>query len=189
MSAKHRNPHAHVIHPPGPRLVRGVPLRFVRDRAAGGKRRSVTAAVNIVSFLDVLLVTVLFLLATPTTSSASPGPEVRVPGAVNAEDLVDAPIVSVGRGAILVDGVSAGSARSIAESGRLARIEELERSLATKRALWLSVQPKKPFPGECVLMIDQDVPAVVVKSVFMKATRAGYPRVSFMVKKLPGARR
>ena len=36
-------------------------------------------------------------------------------------------------------------------------------------------------------MIDQDVPAVVVKSVFMTATRAGYPKVGFMVKKLDRA--
>jgi len=184
---KPRDPHAHVIHPPGRRLVCGVPLRFVRDRAAGGKRRSVTAAVNIVSFLDVLLVTVLFLLASPSVSSASPGPGVRIPGAANVEDLVDAPIVSVSHGAILVDGVAAGSARAVDEAGRLTRIDELERALTQKRSLWLSVQPNKPFPGECVLMVDGDVPAIVVKSVFLTATRAGYPRVSFMVKKLPGA--
>ena len=56
--------------------------------------------------------------------------------------------------------------------------------LEAKRALWLSVAAARPFPGVCVLMIDQDVPAVVVKSVFMTAARAGYPEVSFMVKKL-----
>jgi hypothetical protein len=99
--------------------------------------------------------------------------------------MVDAPLVSVSQGIILVDGVPAGSSRAIAESGRLSRLDELAQILESKRALWLSVQPKKPFPGECVLMIDQDVPAVVVKSVFHTAVRAGYPRVSFMVKKLP----
>jgi penicillin-binding protein 2 len=39
------------------------------------------------------------------------------------------------------------------------------------------------FPGVVVLEIDQDVQAVVVKSVFQTAAFAGYPRVSFMVNK------
>jgi biopolymer transport protein ExbD len=185
MISRHRDPHAHVIHAPGKRLIAAVPLRFVRDRAAGKGRRSVSAAINIVSFLDVMLVTVLFLLSASPVASAAPGPELRVPGAVNVEDLVDAPVVVVGRGTILLDGVAAGSARAVAESGRIARIDELGRALEAKRAFWLSVQPRRPFPGACVLMIDQDVPAVVVKSVFMTAARAGYPDVSFMVKKLP----
>ncbi len=187
MSLHRHDPHAHVIHVPGKRLIAGVPLRFVREHAGGRGRRSVSAALNIVSFLDVMLVTVLFLLNASPVASACPGPRVHLPGAVNAEDLVDAPMVAVSLSTILVDGASAGSARAVAESGRLTRIDELGKMLEAKRALWLAVQPGKPFPGECVLMIDQDVPAVVVKSVFMTAVRAGYAQVSFMVKKLPHA--
>ena len=41
------------------------------------------------------------------------------------------------------------------------------------------------FPGVVVLQIDQDVQAIVVKSVFQTAAFAGYPNVSFMVGKLP----
>jgi hypothetical protein len=38
-----------------------------------------------------------------------------------------------------------------------------------------------------ILQIDQQVPALVVKSVFQTAAFAGYPNVSFMVRKLPKA--
>jgi hypothetical protein len=38
-----------------------------------------------------------------------------------------------------------------------------------------------------VLQIDQDVQAVVVKSVFQTAVFAGFPNVSFMVGPLPKA--
>ena len=57
--------------------------------------------------------------------------------------------------------------------------------LKNKRELWKQVQPNKPFPGVCILQVDQNVPALVVKSVFQTAAFAGYPNVSFMVGKLP----
>ena len=36
--------------------------------------------------------------------------------------------------------------------------------LRNKRELWKQVQPNKPFPGVCILQVDQNVPALVVKS-------------------------
>jgi biopolymer transport protein ExbD len=185
MSPHPRDPHAHVIHTPRKRLICSAPLRFVRERAGGGGRRSVTASINMASFLDVLLVTVLFLLGSFTASAECPGPQVHVPSAASGEDMVDAPMVSVSRGTILVDGAAAGSARGIVEGGRITRVDELARLLEQKKSLWHAVQPNRQFPGECVLQIDQDAPALVVKSVFQTAVQAGYPRVSFMVRKLP----
>jgi hypothetical protein len=185
MPSKPLDPNAHFVHAPGRRLVLSAPLRFVRERAGGAARRSVNAPISMVSFLDVLIVTVLFLLTSFSASAECPSRLLRIPGAVHGVDIVETPLVAVTRGTILVDGVSAGSSQGIADDGRLTRVDELARLLASKRTLWLSVQPNKPFPGECLLMIDQDVPAVVVKSVFHTAVQAGYPRVSFMVKKLP----
>jgi biopolymer transport protein ExbD len=172
-----------VIHAPGPRLLRATPLAFVRGRL--GKRAPVSASLNMASFLDVLLVTVLFLLQSFSASAECPGRTVRVPAAASGQDMIEAPMVAVSHGTILVDGVAAGSAREAAETGRLTRIDELGKILEQKRALWRTVQPNKPFPGVCVLQIDQDVPAIVVKSVFATVVRAGYPEVSFMVRHLP----
>ena len=180
-----KDPNAHVIHAPGKRLLRDLRLRFVREHAAGGGRRSVNAQLSMPSFLDVLLVTVLFLLTSFSASAECPERTGSLPWAHNVEDLLDAPMVSVHRGTIQVDGVAAGATRDIVSSGRLTRIDDLGRILAEKRALWHAVQPKKPFPGIVVLQIDQDVPALVVKSVFDTAVHAGYPNVSFMVRKLP----
>lgn len=183
MDPRKNDPHAHVIHAPRKRLLTSTKLRFVRER--GGGRRATSASLNMASFLDVLLVTVLFLLNSFNASAGCPDRDVNVPGASHVEDLVDAPMVAVSGGQVLVDGVAAGSTRSIVEENRLARVDELGKALAQKRALWQAVQPNKPFPGVCVLQIDRNVPAVVVKSVFQTAVSAGYPHVSFMVKKLP----
>jgi biopolymer transport protein ExbD len=184
--SKHHNPHAHVIHTPGRRLMLGVPLHFVWNKVSGHSGRATNAALNLVSFIDFLVVTVVFLLMS-FSASGEMGVDktVHLPKAENTDDMIDAPTVAVNGNQILVDGQLAGSTRSIEELGRLQKVDELFNILKSKRELWKQVQPNKPFPGVCVLQIDQEVPALVVKSVFQTAAFAGYPNVSFMVGKIP----
>jgi len=86
---------------------------------------------------------------------------------------------------ILVDGSPAGNTRAVEESDRMQRIDELFNMLKAKRELWKQTHPNKDFPGVAMLQIDQNIKAVVVKSVFQTAAFAGFPNVSFMVDKLP----
>ena len=182
----HHNPHAHVIHAPGARLMHGVKLRYVWNKVSGHGHRSPNASLNLVSFIDFLVVTVIFLLMSFSASGEiAVDKNVKLPKAENVDDIVDAPMVAVNGNQILVDGQLAGSTRSIEELGRLQKIDELFNMLKAKRELWKQVQPNKPFPGVCILQVDQDVPALVVKSVFQTAAYAGYPNVSFMVGKIP----
>jgi len=184
--SKHHNPHAHVIHQPGRRLMHGVKLKYVWNKVTGHGGKGVNAGLNLVSFIDFLVVTVIFLLMSFSASGEmSVDKNVRLPKAENVEDIIDAPMVAVNGNQILVDGVQAGSTRSIEELGRLQKIDELFNILRSKRELWKQVQPNKPFPGVCILQVDGAVPALVVKSVFQTAAFAGYPNVSFMVGKLP----
>jgi biopolymer transport protein ExbD len=163
-----------------------VPLRFVWNKVMGKGHRGVGAALNLVSFIDFLVVTVIFLLMSFSASGEiSVDKNVKLPKAENVEDTIDAPMVAVNGNQILVDGQLAGSTRAIEELGRMQKIDELFNMLKAKRELWKQVQPNKPFPGVCILQIDQNVPALVVKSVFQTAAYAGYPNVSFMVGKIP----
>jgi biopolymer transport protein ExbD len=127
-----------------------IPLRFVWNKVSGHGRRSGAAGLNLVSFIDFLVVTVIFLLMSFSAS-----------------------------------GALAGSTRAVEELGRMQKIDELFNLLKNKRELWKQVSPNKPFPGVCILQVDQNVSALVVKSVFQTAAFAGYPNVSFMVGKLP----
>ncbi|KYF57809.1 adventurous gliding motility protein AglS [Sorangium cellulosum] len=164
----------------------GVPLRFVWNKVSGHGSRSPNAGLNLVSFIDFLVVTVIFLLMSFSASGEiAVDKNVRLPKAENVEDIIDAPMVAVNGNQILVDGALAGSTRAIEELGRLQKIDELFNLLKNKRELWKQVQPNTPFPGVCILQVDQNVPALVVKSVFQTAAFAGYPNVSFMVSKLP----
>lgn len=176
------NPHAHVIHKPGRQLMHKVPLRFVWRRVIGAGGHSPNANLNLTSYIDFLLVTVIFLLTTFNASGQVTVPkELKLPTAENAEEVIDAPVVSLQGSQVFVDGQLTANAKSVED--RLGRIDELFATLKTRRENWKTLSPNKPFPGVVILQIDENVKAVVVKSVFQTCAYAGYPNVSFMVTK------
>ncbi len=174
------------IHEPGRRLMHDIRLQFVLKKVTGHGGRSVAAGLSLTSMIDFLVVTVVFLLMTFSASGETPlNKAVKLPDAQNTMDMIDAPMVAITGSAILVDGNPAGNTRAIEDSKRLQRIDELFNILKGKREVWKQLHPGKDFPGVVVLQIDQDVQAVVVKSVFQTSAFAGYPNVSFMVNALP----
>jgi biopolymer transport protein ExbD len=163
-----------------------VGLKFVEKRVSGGCGRSVNAGLSLTSMIDFLVVTVVFLLMTFSASGETPQAKgVTLPLAENTLDMIDAPIVAVTGSQVIVDGVPAGNTRAIEDAKRLQRVDELFNILKSKRELWKQTHPGKDFPGVVLLQIDQEVQAVVVKSVFQTAAFAGYPNVSFMVNSIP----
>jgi hypothetical protein len=174
------------IKEPGRRLMHAVELKFVQKKVKGGGGHGVNASLSLTSMIDFLVVTVVFLLMTFSASGETPSPPgMHLPKAENTLDMIDAPIVSINGSQILVDGNAAGNTRAIEDSKRLQRIDELFNILKGKREVWKQLHPGKEFPGVVVLQIDQDIPAVVVKSAFQTSAFAGYPNVSFMVNSIP----
>ncbi|MEM9694981.1 MAG: biopolymer transporter ExbD [Myxococcota bacterium] len=181
---KHQDPHAHVIHQPGRRLMHGVPLHFVWKKVAGYSNRAVSENLNLTAFIDFLMVTVIFLLMSFSASGEiGVDKNITLPTAENVQDVVEAPMVAVNGNQVLVDGQLAGSVRAIEDMGRMSKIDELFEILKRKREVWKQFHPGKGFPGVAILQVDEDVPALVVKSVFQTAAYAGYPDISFMVRK------
>lgn len=171
---------------PSRRLMHHVPLKFVQKKVTGGGHRATNASLSLTSMIDFLVVTVVFLLLTFSASGETPLTKgVKLPEAENTLDMIDAPMVAIAGSLLLVDGNPAGNTRAIEDSKRLQRIDELFNLLKQKREVWKQLHPGKDFPGVVVLQIDQDVPAIVVKSVFQTAAFAGYPNVSFMVNDIP----
>jgi biopolymer transport protein ExbD len=174
------------IEEPGRRLMHHVGLKFVVKRVAGGGGRGVNASLSLTSMIDFLVVTVVFLLMTFSASGETPvSAGVNLPKAENTLDMIDAPLVAVAGSQILVDGTPAGNTRAIEDSKRMQRVDELFNILKSKRELWKQTHPGREFPGVVVLQVDQDIQAVVVKSVFQTSAFAGYPNVSFMVNSIP----
>jgi biopolymer transport protein ExbD len=173
------------IHEPKSRLMRFIPLEFVAKRAQGKGVRTSNASLNMTSMIDIMVVTVVFLLMTFSVSGDyRADSSLRVPPAENTLDMIDAPLISLARQQILLDGTPAGSTRAIEESGSIGRIDELDTLLKAKHELWKMLNPGRTFPGVCIMQVDQDISALAVKSVFATAARAGYPNVSFQVVQL-----
>lgn len=184
---KRHDPHAHVIYKPGKRLMQYVPLHFVWRKVHGHGNRSVSENLNLTAFIDFLLVTVIFLLMSFSASGEiGVDKNIQLPQAENVDSVVEAPMVAVNGNQVLVDGVVAGNTRAIEELGKMQKVDQLFDLLKRKRELWKSFHPNKPFPGVVILQIDENVHALVVKSVFQTAAYAGYPNVSFMVRKRGG---
>ncbi len=174
------------IHQPGRRLMHAIPLKFVQRKVAGGGGRATNANLSLTPMIDFLIVTVVFLLITFSASGETAMPKgIKLPDAENTLDMIDAPMVAITGSLILVDGNAAGNTRAIEDSKRLQRIDELFNMLKAKREVWKQLHPGREFPGVVVLQIDQDVQAIVVKSVFQTAAFAGFPNVSFMVNNIP----
>src|SRR5271165_6105733 len=165
------------VQEPGRRLMRHVGLEFVARKVSGGGHRSTNASLSLTSMIDFLVVTVVFLLMTFSASGETP--------VAKGLDMPDAPMVAVVGSQILVDGSPGGNSRAVEESDRMQRIDELFNILKAKRELWKQTHPNKDFPGVVILQIDQNIKAVVVKSVFQTAAFAGFPNVSFMVDRIP----
>jgi biopolymer transport protein ExbD len=171
---------------PTRRLMHHVGLEFVEKKVSGHGHRSLNAGLSLTSMIDFLVVTVVFLLMTFSASGETPiAKGLNLPKAENTLDMIDAPVVAVVGSQILVDGSPAGNTRTVEESDRMQRVDELFNILKAKRELWKQTHPNKEFPGVCVLEIDQNIKAVVVKSVFQTAAFAGFPNVSFMVNSIP----
>jgi len=174
------------IEQPARRLMTHIGLDFVRSKVEGHGHRSTNANLSLTSMIDFLVVTVVFLLMTFSASGETPIAQgLTLPKAENTLDMVDAPMVAVVGSQILVDGSPSGNTRTVEESDRMQRIDELFNILKAKRELWKQTHPNKDFPGVVMLQIDQNIKAVIVKSVFQTAAFAGFPNVSFMVNNLP----
>ncbi len=175
------------IQVPGKRLLHHLPLAFVQKKVGGGGGKAVNHEIPLIPFIDFLLCIVLFLLASFSASGELPvDKSITLPTAENVEDMKEAPMVAITGTQILVDGVPAGSTRAIEDANRLQKVEQLFDILKAKRELWTQTNPGKPFHGICILQVDIEVPALIVKSVFQTAAFAGFPNVSFMVQRRAG---
>ena len=146
------------------------------------------AGLSMTSMIDVLVVLTVFLLLTFSASDNCLQRNVSLPPAVNGGDILDAPLVTVVRDGVMVDGsivATQGELTSFSAQGQVVRLDGLFNALKQKHELAKQLQPGKEPPTHVILAIDADVPAALVKSVVMTAARSGYPSIDFMVSVAP----
>jgi biopolymer transport protein ExbD len=170
-------------------LGRAIARALPSSAPLGGGRRKVLTSISMTSMIDVLVVMTVFLLLT-FQSSAECGCITnlsQLPPAENIQDVIDAPLVRVAAdGGVIVDGSLVTTREELSASrGRVARLDGLFNSLRQKHELAKQVRPGAEPNAHVILAIDGDVPAHVVKSIVLTASRSGYPSVDFMVHAAP----
>jgi len=145
-------------------------------------------SISMTSMIDVLVVLTVFLLLTFTSSSECGCIRdlSRLPMGSQTDEMIDAPMVHVSAMGISLDGTPVASADDMtAMVARAQRIDTLFNSLKSKHETAKMLSPNRPPPTHVVLAIDGDVPAGVVKSIVLTASRSGYPSIDFMVHAAP----
>lgn len=173
---------------PEKELLHHVPLKFVRNRVAGGARKSMNTEIPLIPFIDFLITLVVFLLSSFSASGEllSQRPNLVMPNASNAVDLELAPIVAIDSRVVTLDGRRMADTPTLAASAGLERIDALVNDLETMHRNWSILHPRDPFPGTVIIQADRDVDMRVVKKVMFSAAQAGYANISFAVNRTGG---
>ncbi|MEM9190206.1 MAG: biopolymer transporter ExbD [Myxococcota bacterium] len=176
------------IHKPGRVLLHHIPLKFVSMRVAGGGRKGVDTSIILVPFIDFLIVLVVFLLSTSGQQvvNQTQSDSLELPDGANVDTLEEAPIITIGRREVALDGRRMADTNSLAQTAELNRIDQLVQDLETLKRNWNILHPRQPFPGTVIIMADQGVDYRVVKKVMFSAAQAGYANISFAVNKTGG---
>jgi biopolymer transport protein ExbD len=171
------------IHVPGRRLLHHIPLRFVTNRVVGHGRKSVDSEIPLIPFIDFLIVLVVFLLSQfgQQVVAQTQDDLLRLPDGVNTNSLEEAPIISINRQVVMLDGRRMADTASLASTAELTRIEQLVQDLETLRRNWAILHPSQPFPGTVIIQADVNTDYRVVKKVMFSAAQAGYANISFAV--------
>ena len=176
------------VHVPGKALLHHIPLKFVRDKVAGGGKKSVDQSLPLVPFIDFLIVLVVFLIMSFSASGelVAQKASITMPSAANTEALDPMPIIAIDDRVVTLDGNRVADTQTLAQDARVDRIEAMIQQLEQMKRNWSVLHPNDPFPAAIIMQADVDVDFRVVKKVMFSAAQAGYANVNFAVNRIGG---
>lgn len=185
MSISDRKPVKPRLKTPGRVLFRNIPLEFVQLKVGGGAKKSLNLELNLVPFIDFLIVLVVFLLMSFSASGelVKPHPDIEMPTAFNSQDLEEAPVISIDPRVVSVSGERVADTPTLLASPQVERIEPMIQFLEQRKRNWDTIYAgtNREFPGVVIVQADQDIDYLAIKKVMFSAAQAGYPNVSFAV--------
>lgn len=167
------------IRSPGARLLRAIPLSFVKH--GGDGKKDVDAHVALIPFIDFLLTVVVFLLMSFSASGQMHALD-DLPVAQHGTDLELAPILTIDEASVTVDGRRVADTRTLLEGTELERIEPLVQHLEVLRDNWEVLHPGEDFPGAVVIQAGREVDFRVLRKVLFSVSQAGYAGLQLAVR-------
>lgn len=172
------------IKTPGKHFTSGSAVHaIIKWRKSRRGRKSVMATLMLTPMIDVFAVLTLFLLAnfSATGEVLFMQKDIKLPEAQRAEPIERAPVVTISKEKIALEGDIVGKSFTDA-IGKLSadnwEIAKLTKMLEDIKYRYYDSK-NIPFPGKINIQADKDLPFLLIKRVMFTCTQAGYFNINF----------
>jgi biopolymer transport protein ExbD len=173
------------INAPRSRLFSSVKLETAAARLSHASRKSVYEALNLVAYIDMMTMLVIFLLMSfsATGEILFVQKNIVLPEAQNWTDLERAPAIAVSADVVTFEGKQIATMDDLladSASGDF-KIPELHDLLVTYKNNYKLLHPNEDFNGLAIIQSDKNVEFKALRKVMFTAQVAGYNNVNFAV--------
>ncbi|MCA9667202.1 MAG: MotA/TolQ/ExbB proton channel family protein [Myxococcales bacterium] len=158
-----------------------------------GGKKSTFANLQLTPLIDMFIVMVIFLLMSFSASGAITAVQrdVKLPFAEKVAKLQRALVLAISYpegdptgGVVTLEGSEVSTAKDLLDdSGPDWKISKLTEQLQIHKNNWKVTHPNESFPGELIMLVDQNVNFKIIKKVMYSAGVAGYTNLLFAVTK------
>jgi len=174
------------IEAPKPQLYHSIKLEATKAKLGGGGRKSAQATLNLVAYIDMMTVLVIFLLMTFQANGEILfiQKNITLPDAQNWSDLERAPVIGVTKDVVTLDGRQVATGEELMKDSATGdmKITELHDELVTAKNNYKLLHPTEDFKGVCIIQSDKNVEFKMLRKVMFSAAAAGYQNVNFAVR-------
>ncbi|MGD0837156.1 MAG: biopolymer transporter ExbD [Polyangia bacterium] len=174
------------IQTPRTHLYRSISLEAAKSKLGGGGRKRIDAPLNLVAYIDMMTVLVIFLLMTFSANGEIlfVQKNITLPDAQNWTDLERAPVIGVTKDVVTLDGRQVATGEDLMKDSATGdmKITELHDELVTAKNNYKLLHPAEDFKGVCVIQSDKNVEFRMLRKVMFSAAAAGYQNINFAVR-------
>ena len=174
------------IRAPKTHLFDSITLESTKARVTHAARKSVYEALNLVAYIDMMTMLVIFLLMTFQASGEILfiQKNIVMPDAQNGTALERAPVIGLSKDVVTLDGAQVAAMDELSKDSATgdANIAELHDTLVTLKNNYKLLHPTQEFNGVAIIQSDKAVEFRALKKVMYSAATAGYNNINFAVK-------
>ena len=174
------------IETPKAHLYHSINLEVAKIKLGHGGRKSTSAALNLVAYIDMMTVLVIFLLMTFQANGEILfiQKNITLPDAHNWSELERAPVIGVTKDVVTLDGRQVATGEDLMKDSATGdmKITELHDELVTAKNNYKLLHPTEDFKGVCIIQSDKSVEFKMLRKVMFSAAAAGYQNVNFAVR-------
>jgi biopolymer transport protein ExbD len=173
------------FHAPGSHLYSSIKLEATAAKLSKHGRKSLYEALNLVAYIDMMTMLVIFLLMSFSASGEIlfVQKNITLPDAQNWTDLERAPVIAISQEVVTLDGSQIATMDQLMQDNTTGdfKIPELFDLLTTYKNNYKLLHPTEPFNGIAIVQSDRNVEFKALRKVMFTAQVAGYNNVNFAV--------